>query len=126
MAVSLEIGELSSYIPIFSLKNLFSEPAFPIAQERLNAFEMAGGHDVWEAVAVDVTAGQGTVAYTGPGWCNLGEGFFAAAHPNVERRFRESRRGNQIKPPIAVEVNNKRAKAPFFSLPKRDSLNVAG
>jgi hypothetical protein len=43
----------------------------------------------------------------------------------VERRFRESRRGNQIKPPIAVEVNNKRAKAPLFPLPKRENLNVA-
>src|SRR5262245_31070740 len=52
LAVAVDIGEVRCHIPILAAHDRLREPSLPIADEGLDAAEVAGADDVREAVVV--------------------------------------------------------------------------
>src|SRR5207248_2222785 len=86
MAVPVDIRELGCDIPVLTLKDLFGEATPAIAQESLDASEVACRHDVRESVAVDVAGGEGGVADIGPRGCDRPERSSTVTEPHAESR----------------------------------------
>src|SRR4029453_4561692 len=82
-AVAIDIGQLGRHIPVLTPHDRFREPPLPIAEEGLDAAEVADSDDIGEAVIVDIARGQGGIADVSPSTLSWGKGF-AITQPDVE------------------------------------------
>src|SRR5207249_10171578 len=113
-------------IPVLSAENLFDEASPAIAQKGLHPPEVAGRHDVREAVAVDVAGGEGGVADVGPGGRGRGEVALAVTEPSLERGFRQACRRHEIEVAVSAEIDHERPKAPLGTRSNGEGLRVGG
>src|SRR5262249_17848741 len=104
---------------VLSVKELFVESSFAIAEESLHTTEVARSHNVGEAIAVDITRGKGGVADVGPFRLYLGEGAFSIATPDVQGVIHESSGCHEIEVPVSIEIDDKGIKTPFYSRSQR-------
>jgi hypothetical protein len=113
-------------MPVVALKCGFRKGAAPVAEQGLDATEMAGSDDVREPVAVDVARGESRVADIRPSRCNRTEAAFTVAMPHLERRAYQPGCGDEIQDAVTIEIDNERLKAPFLPLSQRDGQRIAG
>src|SRR5262249_54432598 len=113
-------------ITVHSMKDLFGETSFPIAEESLHTTEVARRHNVGEAIAVDISGGKGGVADVGPFRLYEGEGALSITPPNMEGVVYESSRCHEIEVTVSIEIDSKGIKAPFYSRAQRQDLRVIG
>ena len=116
MTITVEIRELGPHISVLFLKNLSRVPSPPVAEQGLDASEMAGDYDVREPVAVDVPRGDSAVADIGPGGRHRAEAASTVAEPDVEGRVDEPGRRDEIEVAVPIEIDKEGLKPPLLPL----------
>ena len=121
MAVPVDVGELGGHMAVVSAKNLFRESAPTVAEQGLDATEVAGDYDVREPVAVDVPRGDSAVADIGPGGRHRAEAASTVAEPDVEGRVDEPGRRDEIEVAVPIEIDKEGLKPPLLPLSQGES-----
>ena len=116
MAVPVDVGKLGGHMAVIASKNLFREPALPVAEQGLDATEVAGGYDVGKPVAVDVPRGEGGVADIAPGGSDRAEAAFTVAEPDVKGRAGEPGSRDEVEVAIPIEIEKEGIEPPLLPL----------
>src|SRR5439155_323538 len=126
MVIPVDVGELGGHMAVVSAKNLFRESAPTVAEQGLDATEVAGDYDVREPVAVDVPRGESAVADIRPGGRHRAEAAYTVAEPDVEGGVDEPGRRDEIEVAVLIEIDREGLKPPLLSLSQGGRQGIAG
>src|SRR5437870_3273678 len=126
LPVPVDIDELGSHVSVVPPHEPFGEAALSIAEERLDAAEVARRDEIGKSIAIDIARGERGVADVPPRRRNGRQSAGAVTEPDVKRGLDESRRRDEIEVAIAVQIDDQRIKAPFRSGTQRADDAVHG